>query len=147
MPSNVDQWPAYLDELYEVYLDTIVRSTPNLWGLPVKARYHPAHDNKGFSFWHLISEGKNEAERTPDPRRCERIAWMRWSIDCAEKGDDCVRHFRSQRHGRVILWAHLVDYAVVLEMRQNRYMLVSAYQLKPHRRAQFEADWRKQTLK
>lgn len=146
-PANVDLWEGYLDELYEVYMATIIRSTPNLWGLPVRARYQPAYGNKGFSFWHLISEGKEEEERTPDPRRCERIEWVRWAIDCAEKGDNCVRHFRSQQRNRTILWAHEVDYAVVVEFRQNRYMLISAYQLREHRRAQFEAEWKKQAMK
>jgi hypothetical protein len=148
-PRNVDDWPPYLDRIYERYMESMIRSSPILWGKKVKARYNPDYQGKGFSFWHLISEGPAESERTPDPRRCERIEWVRWAIDCAESDDDCVRRFESQRSGRrgtttnLVLWAHEVDYAVILEIRAEYYLLVTAYQLVSHRRNSFERDWKR----
>jgi hypothetical protein len=150
-PANVDDWAQYLERLYDLYLDTIIRSSPELGGLPVKARFQPAYDGKGFSFWHVISEGEREEDRTPDPRRCERVAWIRWAIDCANNGDDCVRCFKSRRTTRkgprtnLVIWAHEVDFAVVLEIRGDKYILVSAYQVKEHRRVAFQAEWKRQT--
>ena len=36
---------------------------------------------KEANFWHFISEGPDEASRTIDIRRCERIRWPRPVID------------------------------------------------------------------
>ncbi|MNH30689.1 hypothetical protein D3C79_909980 [compost metagenome] len=38
---------------------------------------HPVIQGKEATFWHMISEGNDEAERLPDLRRCERIRWPR----------------------------------------------------------------------
>ena len=46
---------------------------------------------KGYAFWHVISEApqsnnRNESERIPNLRRCERIRWIAWAIEQADKG-------------------------------------------------------------
>lgn len=78
-------WSQYEDELYHIYKDTIVEAGIIFQGLPVRTQYRPPTKDRGFGFWHMISEGSEEEERTPDIFRCERIRWVAWLIKNAEK--------------------------------------------------------------
>ena len=79
------QWPAYIDAVYSAYCEDFVNCRPRFQGQNVYSRFHPAYDDKGATFWHLVSEGKQEEERTPDFRRCERIRWPKPMIECGDR--------------------------------------------------------------
>lgn len=78
-----NDWEHYLNKIYAVFHNDFVLNKPK-WatGQRVALKRHPEYDGKSATFWHIISEGKNEAERTPDFRRCERIGWL---SPCMEK--------------------------------------------------------------
>jgi hypothetical protein len=110
----------------------------------LRARFNPPYKDKHFGFWHLISEGKLEDERTPDPRRCERIGWIRWIIDNADDEETicwerAVRTPNGERM-RWHLWARGYDYAVVVEERDNYMLLITAFQVQSHRKRSFEKE-------
>lgn len=143
-------WSAYEDEIYSIYLQTVVRT--GLWfdNAPVKAQFRPDTRGKGFSFWHLISEApdrnnRNEDDRIPDLARCERIRWVAWCISNAEKPGFSWWENQRKRETHVVIWAEAHDFAVVLAKRLTQagpryYLLKTAYCLKPHRRAVFERE-------
>lgn len=140
-------WPTYEDRIYEVYLDSLVRKPVSFAGRIVKCQYRPATRGKGFGFWHLISEGSREDERTPDLRRCERVGWVAWLISNAEA--EGVRWWRNQRGRavRVVIWIEAESFAVVLEERPGFYLLKTAYWVKRHRAEDFRREhaeyWRR----
>jgi len=74
-------WAQYLERLHDCFVDNFVKSVPTWPGKRVALKRHPEYDGKSATFWHLISEGDLEADRTPDMRRCERIAWPRSVMD------------------------------------------------------------------
>jgi hypothetical protein len=141
-------WCNYEDQVYEVFMDTFVRADVRFRGIRVKAQYRPETRGKGFSFWHVISEAphpgnRNEADRIPDPRRCERIGWIAWVIEQASNRAD---HFswwenRRERDTRTVIWAERCDFVVVLAKRKGYHLLKTAYcDLKPHRKRSFEKE-------
>lgn len=140
-------WSAYLDSIYELYLAGIVRTPIHLHGKPVRARYNPDTAGKGFSFWHVISEGDTEDQRTPDLRRCERIRWIAWIIDRAANGDAQLLSWRSQRtlsrgtKERLVLFCDVNMYAVVLEERETYFLLITAYPVSDRRASKLRAEW------
>ena len=75
-------WESYFLAIYAQFEKDFVLSKPE-WqlGKPVGLKKHPEYDGKSATFWHMISEGSKEQERTPDMRRCERIAWVRFLIE------------------------------------------------------------------
>lgn len=80
-------WGEYLERLHAHFITAFVDSKP-LWpGKRVALKRHPEYDGKSATFWHMISEGRTEADRTPDMRRCERIRWPRPIMD---EFDDAV---------------------------------------------------------
>lgn len=132
-------WPTYLDRIYQQYHSEIIATPISLWGNSINVRWVPESHGKPFNFWHLISEGSEEDERTPDLDRCARISWIAWVIASCDQNLDCVSWYLSERttpRGRkvnMVLWAHDHDYVVILEPKKGHAMLVSAYPLRSRR--------------
>lgn len=125
--GKTEEWKGYQDSLFDIFKNTIVRGGLTFQGLEVKTRYVPSTENKHFTFWHLITEGKIEEERTPDPRRCERIEWISWII--INHNHPSISFWESPR-GRskeFVIWCEEHDFAVVLSKRSNYYLLKTAY--------------------
>lgn len=135
------EWSRYEEELYAIYLETIVRSGLKFGGVPVRSRFVPPTKNKGYSFWHLISEGEIEEERIPDIRRCERIRWVAWLIKNATNHND-LSWWENTRRGNthIVIWHEQEDFAVVLAKRTGYVLLKTAYWVKQHRRKDFERE-------
>ncbi|QBQ56246.1 hypothetical protein [Nitrosococcus wardiae] len=148
-------WAAYEDAVYEAFLASFVRAEVRFREVRVKAQYRPETRGKGYSFWHVISEAphpgnRNEEDRIPDFNRCARIRWIAWAIEQASNGTEEGFSWWENRRGRetrVVIWAELWDFAVILSKRRDYYLLKTAYcDLKPHRRRSFEKE-RKEFLK
>jgi len=144
------QWLPYEDEIYEVYLETVVRAGLTFAGAPVRAQFRPDTRGKGFSFWHLISEApsqrnRNENDRIPDLSRCERIRWVAWCIENADSEGFSWWENQRNRETHVVIWAEAHDFAVVLARRDKKggpryYLLKTAYCLRSHSAAKFRKE-------
>lgn len=127
-------WQSYEETIYEAFLESFVRPDVTFRGSNVTAPYRPESRGKHFSFWHVISEAphpgnRNEDERIPDLRRCERIRWITWAIENADSGKEGISWWENQR-GRdtnVVIWAEQWDFAVILGKRRDYYVLKTAY--------------------
>lgn len=134
-------WQAYEDSLYAIYLETVVNGGLTFKGLPVKSQYRPETKGKGFSFWHLISEGQEEDERTPDMRRCERIRWFSWLIDNVDNYAE-ITWWENKRgqNTHIVIWLEEEDFAVILAKRNGYYMIKTAYIVKSKRALAFAKE-------
>ena len=155
--SDFAGWQAYEDAIYAIYLETVAHAGLTFCGNPVKVRYMPKTKRKGYGFWHLISEApdqrnRNEDDRIPDLRRCERVRWVAWCIREANAGSPDFSWWENER-GRethVVIWAEKHDFAVVLAKRQTAqgprfYLLKTAYCLRAHTIRKFRKErdaWR-----
>lgn len=79
------QWEPFLDAIYAIFRRDFVFSKPQFFGIPMRLKRHPVIDGKEATFWHFISEGEVESERTPDISRASRIPWIRPIIENADK--------------------------------------------------------------
>lgn len=140
--SNYAGWQAYEDAIYAIYLETVAHAGLTFCGSQVKVRFRPETKHKGYGFWHLISEApdqrnRNEDDRIPDLRRCERVRWVAWCIQNADAGEAGFSWWENER-GRethIVVWAEQQDFAVVLAKRQTQegprfYLLKTAYCLR-----------------
>lgn len=128
------EWGPYEEALYAIFTETLLNSDIYFQGAPVAIKKHPEYKGKHFSFWHLISEGEKEEERTPDLRRCERLAWISWIIKNCDNCTDISwweNKRGSQKH--IVIWYEKVKYAVILAKRNSYYLLKSAYVATPNR--------------
>lgn len=146
-------WAAYLDGLHQQFLRDFVHSLPVWPGKRVGLKRHPEYDGKSATFWHMISEGVTEADRTPDLRRCERIAWPRPVMDEFDDTPPGVSTSRivwwKERRGREDRYLLALDdfsYVVVVADRGDFVLPWTAYTVdQPHRRTKlrkaFDEFW------
>lgn len=120
-------WTNYQKKLHGIFLGTILNKLTFL-GLPVRCRYFQPINKKHRSFWHLISEGsKNDEERIPDLRRCERLPWISHMIkNSHNKEIKCWENNRN-KNTNTILWLPPESYMVILSKRKDHYLLLTAY--------------------
>lgn len=143
-------WATYEDAIYAIYLQTVAHAGLVFRGHPVKVRFRPETKRKGYGFWHLISEApdqgnRNEDDRIPDIRRCERVRWVAWCIQNADAdGFSCWENQRG-RETHVVIWAQAHDFTVVLAKRFTQdgprfYLLKTAYCLREHTIHKFKKE-------
>lgn len=124
-------WEAYIHAVYLFFHKDFVDSRPFFERLPIFVRYHPAHQEKGATFWHLVSEGEKEEERTPSIRRCERIRWPRPLIeninDKEVKVWETIRPWKNQQQRRINFALEDFSYIVVIAENKRGFDLVTAY--------------------
>lgn len=138
-----NNWDKYLNALYDLYIEKIVKANLSFMGLPIHYQFRPLYDGKGFGFWHLISEGEKEENRVPNFQRCERLLWIPWMISCVEKNPD-IQWYENERNGTpsIVLWLKEQGYVIILSKRNGYYLLKTAYPLSPHREKTIKKEWK-----
>jgi len=134
-------WQRYEDEVYSRFYTDFIESQPMLQGLPVYVKRF-LENGKERGFWHCIQEGPVEEDRTPDLRRCERIAWIRAIIEHTD--DPRVKKWPRKVKGRsrYLLWLEEAEYLVVLERRRTAWILWTAYCVtEPHRERKLQRQY------
>ena len=123
-------WQSYVDELYNIYLETIVNNKSLRFdNLPIKTRFKPITDGKGFGFWHIISDGNEEEERLPDMRRCESLPWVSYCIKEAKIPPAPISWWKNKRgsNTHIVILNETKGFVVVLAERKDYYLLKTAY--------------------
>jgi len=155
LPEFVDfdgdwnQLSFYIDRVYAYFLDDFVRrSPPPFQGARVSLRRYPEFDGKSASFWHLVTEGKVEENRSPVIPRCERIRWPRPIIEHAQ-ADPALHVWKNKRRAdqRVLIALADFEYVVVLQERRDAkdghvfFLLLTAYPVdEGHRREKLREE-------
>lgn len=121
-------WVTYIETVYQVYTDTILNSGLAINNIPVRPRYTPETQGKEFGFWHVTSEGELEEEREPDLRRCERIRWLKWTIENFSQYAE-ISHWEERKGSNrdIVIWIESEQYVVVLSERRDYWLLKTAY--------------------
>ena len=128
-------WPAYETALDRIFLNEIARGGIRFRGDPVNCRRMPETAGRWAAFWHLVQEGRIEDDRLPDLRRCERLSWVRWTIESAQTLPE-IDMWENTRgtEVNVLLW-YREEYLVVLARRPGYWLLRTAYCTDQSRRA------------
>lgn len=134
LPSLVEftsyqgNWPDYLEAIYDIFVKDFVDTKPKFRGRRLGLKRHPVYDGKEATFWHLISKGNVESERTPDFRRCERIGWPAPIINnCSQKQHLKIWETPRNKERRITIWIESQDYVVILAERNGYILLWTAY--------------------
>ncbi|GGD12548.1 hypothetical protein [Nocardioides daphniae] len=151
-----DFW-GYVDKCYQLYYDT-VHVQPRPWPVPgqsLNIKRQPV-DEKGRcnTFWHLVTEGEIEDERTPSTSRLERVGWPMALI--SEFNDiypaaqsSRIRWWKTKRGAEERYAIALEDfsYVVIVADRKTYCLLWTAYPVEYESRRrklrrEFEEFWK-----
>jgi len=135
-------WERFVEALYAYFRNDFVNSQPVFQGQRLGLKKHPLSQGKEATFWHLISEGKDEDERLPDFRRCERIRWPKPIIENSEEAS--VKVWENQRGGetRICLWLVEEEYLVVLAKRKGYLLPWTAFMVtRPHEKRKRQKEY------
>lgn len=149
LEDSKGDWNLYLERLHQQFLQDFVETLPSWPGKRVGLKRHPEYDGKSATFWHMISEGKSEVDRTPDMRRCERIAWPRPVMDefddTPPSSTACkTLWWKEQRRSetRYLLALDDFSYVVVVADRGDFVLPWTAYTVEyGHRRNKLRKTW------
>ena len=135
--NNWAEFQNYDNILYQIFKRDFIDSKPIFENKEVLIRRHPLVDEREQTFFHITSKDyKENEERCPDPRRCERIAWVRKFIEndfCLENCDRCdgikVWEENYKTNQRIYLLLEEERFIVIIERRKTYCLLVTAYYL------------------
>lgn len=131
--GNFERYEEYL---YNIFLDDLYNMKIFYSGIPVSLRRNPTFNDKEYSFYHLTCKDfdhtGDEDQRDPDLRRCERIHWIKPTIETdheTECNQDCIYVYNKtvRNKDRIHFLNEKDRYMVVLEKRDEYYLLVTAY--------------------
>lgn len=142
LKAHGGDFARYLEAIYRIFCTDFVESKPAFAGKRLGLKRHPVIHGKEATFWHMISEGSDEAQRTPDLRRCER---MRWPRPVIENADDASLKVWREPNGsghRVLIWFAAAEYLVVLDERKDYVLPWTAYPVeREHQQRKLEKRW------
>lgn len=140
-------WPPYEDLIFTHFCTDFVSNCPKIGSQRLGIESKPEVNGKHRTFWHLISDGEPEPERTICYNRCARIRWPRSMVVSAGGGNkDGLRAWRNTRGTRENLVIATGDfgYVVVLAKRRGYLFLWSAYCVEEdNRRKKLQAECEK----
>ena len=135
-------WDQYLDAIYARFRTDFVGVAIQYEGKTVGLKRHPVERGREATFWHLTSEGKTEADRVPDLRRCERIGWPRAILDNCQ--DPCLKSWVEDVRGdsRIHILCEDAQYLFVLSDRGHYVLPWTAFHIdQPHRLRRLIKRW------
>jgi hypothetical protein len=123
-------WERYLEALYEKFKADFVSQKPSFREKRWAVKRHPVTKGKEATFWHIISDGKDEDDRLTDMRRCEKLPWVRAIIN--EDGSEKILTWEQKRgqETRILLALPDFSYVVILADRTDYVMLWTAFPVK-----------------
>ena len=135
-------WDAYLNALYAWFKKDFIDSKPVFQGRRLGLKRLPMTHGKEATFWHMTSEGKDEENRTPDLRRCERIRWPKPVIEHSK--DPIVKYWVAVKNNedRIHLWLEEEEYVVVLADRKDFLLPWTAFLVtRDHTRRKLQREY------
>ena len=117
----------YLEAVYELFKQDFITKRPVYRGIRLGLKKHPQFEGKEATFWHMTSEGKDEATRTPDLRRMERIKWPAVLINHSEHPHLKVWENSRGTETNILIFHEDENYLVVLRKRREYILPWTAY--------------------
>ena len=134
-------WDKYYKNLYEKFVNDFIEKPLYFNNKIVQVRINPKQNNYEHAFIHLTCETMKDGitlnDRIPDLRRCERIGWNRAIINnypCTNSCKNCDKILYYEEYYkntiRISLLFYDVRFKVILEQRENYYLLITGYYIK-----------------
>ena len=118
---------SFVSACYMFFRVDFVDDAPQFRKTRMGLKRLPIRDGKEATFYHMTTTGEDEANRTMDVDRSERIRWPRPIIE--NETDKVLRVWTERMRGenRIHLWHPVEDYVVVLSERKGYFVPWTAF--------------------
>ncbi|MBP1617564.1 MAG: rflB [Bacteroidetes bacterium] len=120
-------FPAYLEAVYSAFKKDFIDKKPTFRGIRLGLKKYPMQEGKEATFWHMTSEGEDEATRTPDLRRLERIKWPAPMINNSNHSYLKVWENKRGIKSNILIFHEKEQYLVVLRKGKDYLLPWTAY--------------------
>ena len=117
----------YLEAVYECFKQDFIAKRPIFRGMWLGLKKYPLSQDKEATFWHMTSEGEDEATREPDLRRMERIKWPAPMINRSEHPYLKVWENTRGNKTNILIFHEDEDYLIVLRKAKDYILPWTAY--------------------
>jgi hypothetical protein len=117
----------YLEAVYECFKRDFIINRPIFRGVRLGLKKYPLFQEKEATFWHMTSEGEDEANREPDLRRMERIRWPAAMINKSEHPYLKVWENTRANKTNILIFHEEENYLVVLRKAKDYILPWTAY--------------------
>lgn len=140
---------AYKEALYKIFRRDFIDNDIYFQGKKVDIIHEKFFEGKERSFWHIISEGDEDINRTPVSWRGEAITWAKPLIEddgnCSEYRKWKKYHDKTKKD-RYYVWCVAIKYMVILEDRDTYYKLITAYPVQEYRVKTYNKEYQKYSI-
>ncbi len=171
LPETVglNEFGGNFEEFYNSLWNLFIKefgTVPRIFfkGLPILCRVDPKHNGKPESFYHLTHRDFHHTgyeDRSFDLRRSERMHWIRAILNNYKICDNCRFHSENPQFEEdcsgILIWERpyrntvrphifLPDekYLIVLEKREEYYLMISAFYVDvPHQARKLMKEYKK----
>lgn len=152
------KWVEYEDMIYGLFRKDFIETKPTYNGKPVNVRKLAYINDRERAFYHVtcrnFDNSTRDEDRDPEPRRCERIRWIRAFIEnssfCDPPCFECegVRlwnsPYRGSMKGRTKIYLRDEQFIVILEERENYCLLITSFYVdEEHTKRKLDKDFNK----
>ena len=150
LPSEIDlnlfsgDIQSYTDTLYKIFHRDFIEQTITYNNKPVDIIHEKYYNGKERSFWHLISDGDEDINRTPHSTRAQFLPFVKPIITDTNKCTSLkkwIKYYEKTKHYRHFIWCTDVDFIVVLEDRGSYYKLITAFHVNSHAKKSYEKSY------
>lgn len=136
-----EDWLVYIERIYALFKRDMLDSRPPFRGRRLGLKKHPLFEGKEATFWHMITEGPEEAKRVPVFDRCARVQWPRAMIAAADTDRVLCWSYLKKNKPRIGIALPDFSYKVVLDDRGDYLLPWTAFIIPESRRARYRAEY------
>ncbi len=133
------------ERLYDEFHNAFIVGTVQLAGKTV-GYDSTIVDEKENGFWHITTKTSEDGDRLPDPRRCEKLVWLKPMIENSDKSEVLVWEEDAGKGSfKIYVWLENYDYVAVIKKNRNgKLYLVTAYAVEyPNVRRKLKSQYNK----
>lgn len=118
---------TYFNAIYNIFESHFIKNKTLFQGIHVTAQKHPEVDGIHRTFYHITHEGEDEANRSPDLDRMERIRFPNFMISNCPNVELLIWKNQRGRDTRVLIFNEIEGYLVVMTERKGFNLFWTAY--------------------
>lgn len=144
-------YKLYIEAVYNVFKQDFVINKTKFRDEVLRLKWNPIFQDKAYTFYHMTHEGKDEQNRLPDLRRCERMSWTNPTVEKCDTWSlkiwPQIRTGKGGKSNRLCIWLELEDepdYIVIIDVRDKYKLLWTAFVPQyPHEKRKKQKEYEK----